>query len=719
VQLVTKTGSPVTIPAEGDGHWIPLGALTINTPVDYLLQYRQNTPLTPAGDNVRVYLVANFPNTASWTPVGSAIGSVETQYLGGIKDIVTKASTNAVLTGTITAPSGNISYDTPYEMIFKASSTGAADVIDPVITVNVPDGQVLSDVAGDLKYQDGGGAWHDIPPVAIQTAGGTVTVNSSLFNAGNSYILYGTQANGKTPQQSILNVSLKFKPGCSTSLTGFQFGASFTGNNLLNTPASGTSNLLSGIINTDIYSNYYFTAAVSLTGENAFGGSSIDNTLQIDVNKYSGNADEIFSTDSLFIVLPKWLNVKGNITTTSTGLSALDGEEVSVYRNEVDNNERHIRIQLPYSTLNTASEKGVGKAFSYHIPLVYTQDSQDTDLCDNPEQVISGEIFAQKQFSVACPASPFLLGGSQMDIALLTVSTPNPYAFGAACINELFAMEVTSENFSGGWYSDAGLNNLIIDKAAYSYTPQAVESVNFYIKADIDSNSYGKIRVTVKTPPTTLYWKTTATDNNWNNPNNWATDSEDESNLMNFLPALCTEVLLPSPGSFYPLLSDSAGCEIIDFAHGAVLGRQDLLHYDSARVALTLLSNQWYMFSSPLRNLYPGDFYVNTPNPKKDGYFIEPMFFNMANPQTGRQNPIGTWTGRFNNPAIELELGRGMAVWVDEIAEPLYSNHNPVPFLFPKSDPFYWFYDKWRTVLTIISRLKTATSYSPKMIRYR
>jgi hypothetical protein len=75
------------------------------------------------------------------------------------------------------------------------------------------------------------------------------------------------------------------------------------------------------------------------------------------------------------------------------------------------------------------------------------------------------------------------------------------------------------------------------------------------------------------------------------------------------------------------------------------------------------------------------------------------MFFNMANPQTGLKTASGKWTGRFNNPDIELEPGRGMAVWVDEIDTP-YTCHEDVPFHFPKSDPFYWFYDKYGLQLT-------------------
>jgi hypothetical protein len=252
-------------------------------------------------------------------------------------------------------------------------------------------------------------------------------------------------------------------------------------------------------------------------------------------------------------------------------------------------------------------------------------------------------------------------------------------------------MKVTSDGFTGGWYSDSNLDNQIVAGAEYSHNnPVAGESKDYYIKATFASTEYGKIKVTVKTPPDILYW-TGSIDSNWNNPANWSVNSTAEDNPKGFLPALCTEIQLPGNSNFYPSLTDSAGCGLIDFKHGAVLGRQDLLHYDSAKIELKLNANQWYMFSPPLRNMYTGDFYVDYPNPYEDGYFIEPMLFSMENPQTGTQNATGIWTGRFNNPDYELQTGRGIAVWVDEDGTG-YGDHSPATFRFPKSDPFYYLY---------------------------
>jgi hypothetical protein len=359
-----------------------------------------------------------------------------------------------------------------------------------------------------------------------------------------------------------------------------------------------------------------------------------------------------------------------------------------------ESDTRIIRILLPLTALNGATDNAYGMPFTYVIPLVYKEDNRDEALRKNPLQKITADVYTRKQFSAACSGVPFslLLDSNESELALLTLETPNPYVLGSACINRAFAMKVCSAGFTGGWYNDSGLSDEVSSSAGYTYTPQAIESKDFYIKAKLASTEYGKIMLTVKTPPAQLYWKSIAADSDWNNPANWGVGSETGNNPSGFLPALCTEIQLPGNSSFYPSLTDSAGCGLINFKHGAVLGRQDLLHYDSAKVELTINGNRWYMFSPPLRNLYPGDFYASDPNPVKDGYLIEPMLFNAINPQTGINS--AKWTGRFNNPDIELGLGRGIAVWVND-TDAGYDEHYPVSFYFPKSDPFYYFYDPY------------------------
>jgi hypothetical protein len=204
--------------------------------------------------------------------------------------------------------------------------------------------------------------------------------------------------------------------------------------------------------------------------------------------------------------------------------------------------------------------------------------------------------------------------------------------------------------------------------------------------------------------PDSLVWTGGAGNNDWNNPANWTrlyTPLHPHSEAAPYrIPGACTQVKIPAGKTNYPVLGSQASaptvygeylCNRIWFDFGGETSRTDTLTYSEAFVDVTLNSNQWYLFSSPLKNFYPGDFYVNTPNPYNDGYFIEPMFLEVANPQTGLRTSSAQWTGSFNNPDIPLTAGKGVAVWVDK-RNTWYDNHDPVTFRFPKSDPFYYYY---------------------------
>jgi hypothetical protein len=86
---------------------------------------------------------------------------------------------------------------------------------------------------------------------------------------------------------------------------------------------------------------------------------------------------------------------------------------------------------------------------------------------------------------------------------------------------------------------------------------------------------------------------------------------------------------------------------------------------------------------------------VSNPNPFDDGYIIEPMLFNTANPQIGGLQDetlyTANWSGRFNNADIELAAGQGLAVWVNDL-DADYDEQIPVTFLFPKADEEYLYY---------------------------
>ncbi|MDR1121417.1 MAG: hypothetical protein LBM08_10920, partial [Dysgonamonadaceae bacterium] len=324
IRLQTKSGTPRTINAIDNGHWIQLDDLTVNTPADYTLNYTLNSMKT-SGDSVRVYLIANFKGD-TWTPTTSAPVVVNDEtHFGGSKIIVTTPSTNSGIYGSFSSvPDTQVAYDKEYTIEISANQTGEAVLINPAITLTVPAGQVLQTAAGKCQYQDATGNWINILSDALSYASqnNSYTINSSAFNSAGDFVLY-RQTSGKL---CTLKIRLTFKPSCETPLTGFNYYVSFDGKNLLGDAVEGMVDVNSKRIDPLINTNYNFTTSIHLPNGTAFGGNRKRDTLMVTVNKYNGDTQDISPTDSLEIKLPRWLNITGKITMTCADLSELNGE---------------------------------------------------------------------------------------------------------------------------------------------------------------------------------------------------------------------------------------------------------------------------------------------------------------------------------------------------------------------------------------------------------
>jgi hypothetical protein len=480
-------------------------------------------------------------------------------------------------------------------------------------------------------------------------------------------------------------------------LTGFNYYVSFDGKNLLGDAVEGMVDVNSKRIDPLINTNYNFTTSIYLPNGTAFGGNRKRNTLMVTVNKYNGDTQDISPTDSLEIKLPRWLNITGKITMTCADLSELNGEVDASYIHEALNGDlRIISIKLPSDVLNNDPQNGKAKPFTYSLPVTYVEEPQNPALQEHPEQKIETRIAMIVKYSPYCQDEISLSFGSEDEenIALLMLKSDNPYLYNMASIGEPFNLQVTSHDFAGGWYADEGLTKQLSPDATYLHpSRETADTVMVYIQADFTqagiTSAYGKIPVTLRTPPVNLYWRTDAVDSVWCNPANWTTKISEDEDRKAYLPALVTEVTLQSGAGNYPVLTDTAACGIIRFEHGAELVRQDLLRYDSARVQLKVQANRWYMFAPPLLNMYSGDFYLNNPDPQLDKQTAYTMLFNAENPET--KYKTGDWTGAFNTPNVPLKPGSGLALWIDNGED--YDNHDNITFQFPKNDENHYTYN--------------------------
>lgn len=256
------------------------------------------------------------------------------------------------------------------------------------------------------------------------------------------------------------------------------------------------------------------------------------------------------------------------------------------------------------------------------------------------------------------------------------------------------------------WYDDLTGGTKIGEGDFCELSKNSSPTQDYYIEIwDLSTKSHRlsavREKVTLYLAPDSLEWTGFGNNSNWHDHQNWKNPVPLHTYEAAYIPRACTNVLIPSYIENYPDLSTGttnydtypvAACNNITFAHGGELVRQDLLDYQRAYVDLELLSNRWYMVSSPLQHTYPGDYYVNDKNPVQDDVFVYTRLFSRHNPQTGYYLS-GNWTGSFNTPNFLLGNGLGFSVWVDD-KEDDPTQHLPFTFHFPKYDRYYYIHDE-------------------------
>jgi hypothetical protein len=206
---------------------------------------------------------------------------------------------------------------------------------------------------------------------------------------------------------------------------------------------------------------------------------------------------------------------------------------------------------------------------------------------------------------------------------------------------------------------------------------------------------------------------TGAVSDDWNYAGNWQLSTDWEADYPTNqwkrptatgatiqVPRLCTNVWIPAnvASGNYPVLSDTVPnyCDLIFFEFGGEVKNTHFLTYTEARVAMQLNSNQWYMISKPLRNIYTGDFYIDNPNPFVDlgnrGMLVHTMKFHIENSQT-RYYVEHDWTNTFNTSDIEKSPGQGLAIFANP-RNSTFQQQNQLagtPFWFPKRDSIHYY----------------------------
>jgi hypothetical protein len=169
------------------------------------------------------------------------------------------------------------------------------------------------------------------------------------------------------------------------------------------------------------------------------------------------------------------------------------------------------------------------------------------------------------------------------------------------------------------------------------------------------------------------------TDNDWNNTANW----------LDGIPGKCSDVTV-NFSSKYPELIGTIRIDSIHFDAHTEIGKVPWLNYNKATTALEILSNQWYLLSAPLKDMYSGDYILYHNN-----RFVPIAYMCMYQSEdhwTGAEKKVAEWTASFGAANIPLSPGSGYAVWIDR--DPTGSQ---VAFDFPKDSMSYVIYNQQGT----------------------
>lgn len=227
--------------------------------------------------------------------------------------------------------------------------------------------------------------------------------------------------------------------------------------------------------------------------------------------------------------------------------------------------------------------------------------------------------------------------------------------------------------------------------------------------------------------PTVTTWKKQPVSTDWNEWNNWTDGS----------PYLCTDVIIPSDATAYPVLvpptatdgegtllpqeADLYGCRDIHFEPRAAVDAPQRLNYRRAWVEAELLPNRYYWLAAPLKHMYTGDFFIPA---AMQGTHTAPYFTELT-PETAPENRFdpqvfqriwataapgrlydgaettvagvseGQWSRHFNHVAYDYaaeDRAGAFSLWVDNGSLPATQGFR---FRFPKTHTAYSYYSDY------------------------
>lgn len=312
-------------------------------------------------------------------------------------------------------------------------------------------------------------------------------------------------------------------------------------------------------------------------------------------------------------------------------------------------------------------------------------------------------------------------------------------------------------------------------KEGYTYMFSAYFEEKGEASSDVYNTCYGSLNIEMKVVPENLVWQGTEKDN-WNNDANWKradasdlkikggsyTTNDANTTSNGFVPMLFSNVIMPTDSKAelymagytaggedlhqwavdkrpdgmgnpteniqYDLMVYEADkalttqryrvniCRDIHFMPGAQMLHAEQLIYNKAWTDVTVPTKKWTLISTPLRDVYAGDWYTTTKGTQadevyfKDIKFTEPSAdgstYDRLNPAVYQRSwdekativensttatnvafsPL--WSAVYNDASVPYKAGGGFSIKAAEVNEP-GAKAGSLLFRLPKADAEY------------------------------
>ncbi len=270
-------------------------------------------------------------------------------------------------------------------------------------------------------------------------------------------------------------------------------------------------------------------------------------------------------------------------------------------------------------------------------------------------------------------------GASNIDITvagtLPNVTVSDAYLCGKGTATFSAVSDSTGTNIT--WYDQA--SNGILLNTGDTYTTSSIDTTtSYYYEVEYNgctSNSRTKVDVIVA--PDTTTW-TGAVSSDWDDDNNWSSSK----------PGGCSVVFIDSTNNFPDISTTTAIVGTIIFRPETSIYGLENLDYERAFVQTDLKRNKWYLLTTPLKEMYSGDYYFN------GAPIAEMKLFGTSNASVGTFSSTYTVTGDFTKSfgslTEDLEPGEGFAFLIDSTSwnfpNGFTNSYGDTVIVFPKTN---------------------------------